>query len=58
MLSSPDEFGWYFFKKKKSQEVSVVYVNEDGEAKKFDQDGDVEFLDDLLGYWEKLESDL
>jgi hypothetical protein len=55
VLASPDEIGWYWFKKNKSADLKVVFVNDDGEAKSFDENGDVDFLDDCIGLWQKIE---
>lgn len=58
ILSSPDDSGWYWFKKSKKGDVSVVFVNIDGVAFKMDECGETEQLDDTLGFWEPTEPQL
>ena len=58
VLNSPDDSGWYWFKKTKRDVVSIVYVNSAGIATKMNEDGEIEELDDLLGQWEPTEAQL
>lgn len=58
VLTSPDDSGWYWFKKSKRDVVSIVYVNSAGIATKMNEEGEIEELDDLLGQWEPTEAQL
>jgi len=51
ILASPDESGWYWFKKNKKSDVVIVFVNDDGEATATTEDGFSYILDDLIGLW-------
>ena len=53
ILTSPDESGWYWFKVNKKSETVIVFINDDGEARATNEEGDSYILDDLIGIWEK-----
>lgn len=52
IIASPDEAGWYWFKKNKSDIAKMALVNEDGRAFSFDLCGNSREIDDLTGMWE------
>lgn len=58
VLTSPDDSGWYWFKKSKRGDVSIVYVNSAGVATRMNEEGETEELDDLIGFWEPTEPQL
>lgn len=58
VLTSPDDSGWYWFKKSKKDIVSIVYVDSAGIAIRMNEEGETEELDDLIGFWEPTESQL
>lgn len=58
ILTCPDDSGWYWFKKRKTDDVSIVFVNLSGVAFKMNEEGETEELDDLIGFWEPTEAQL
>lgn len=56
LLSSPDETGWYWFKKNIRDTPSIVFLDDDGVGRGMDEEGNTFLLDDTIGFWEKTES--
>lgn len=52
---TPDEPGWYFYKKSKKSIPHVVYINDDGRGFALNSDGESWEIDDLIGFWEYVE---
>ena len=50
IVGTPDESGWYWFKK--DQIITLVLLTSDGIGLTFDPDGYSEELNDLIGEWE------
>jgi hypothetical protein len=55
--STPDETGWYFYRKNRKSDLVVVFINDNGEAFAMKENGDSFLLDDFIGKWQKIESD-
>ena len=55
IISTPDDSGWYFFRKNKRSALVVAYVSEDGVAYCMDENGKTWELEDFIGEWEEIE---
>lgn len=56
-FSTPDETGWYFYRKNRKSDLVIVFVNDNGEAFAMNENGNSFLLDDFIGKWQKIEYD-